>query len=460
MFRRKRLFVISACLLAFALVAVLGSRLGKKTGTDLREKANEAGRRCAYDGTSVSPLYQVDAYLTEDRVLSFCSVYCATHWLAANPGKVIYFIVVDEVTGQRLDASLAHFVESDVVTVPEVKNRIHAFYLREDALRHAAQFKGREIKNPFGAAFVLPESARLDKLEIGVPAQPDSMPLRLAVFRPIFRENRVDVGLVPFEGQGQGEGLLAKGTVAGILCDLPEGLLLASGRPPVRIIKNVLRANPYRPLFALVAAPGLGHDDFAAAGRERRVAVPTGLGPLFYAEYYLRGLGLSPDAFLLERVEDTARAWDLLRKGAVSAALLRTPYTDVAAARQMTFLADDRNLPWMSVLVLRESVIRERTETVRRFIFGLEQSVLALNLKPDEFGALLHKEGGIPEEAGKKFPMPIFEGANCPAPEEIEPILRWLDEKGLLKRDTPFDQLVDPRFLPNPKDVGLAFCCR
>jgi len=72
----------------------------------------------------------------------------------------------------------------------------------------------------------------------------------------------------------------------------------------------------------------------------------------------------------------------------------------------------------------------------------------------------LREQGGIPQGARKKFPMPIFEGANCPAPDEISTIMDWLDRKGFLSRNTPYEELINPRFLPNPDDVGLAFCCR
>ena len=76
--------------------------------------------------------------------------------------------------------------------------------------------------------------------------------------------------------------------------------------------------------------------------------------------------------------------------------------------------------------VINASVIHEKTEALKRFIFGLEQSVLALNLKPNDFSTLLQEQGGMPQEAGKRFPMPIFEGANCPSPEEILPVMTWL----------------------------------
>lgn len=223
-----------------------------------------------------------------------------------------------------------------MVTVPEVKNRIHAFYVKEDAQRHAEQFRGKRIENPFGAAFVLPEAARLETLEIGAPDLPDSIPLRLAIFRPIFKENRLDVRLVPIEGEDRAQALVSKESVSGLICDLPAGLMLAKGGS-VRIVKNVLRANPFRPFFALTAARGVRYEDFMNMKGPRQVAVPDGLSTQFYREYYLKGLGPKPGKFVLQRAKDTAHAWDLLNRGEVSAALLRTPYTDMASAGGMVF---------------------------------------------------------------------------------------------------------------------------
>jgi ABC-type nitrate/sulfonate/bicarbonate transport system substrate-binding protein len=460
MLKRKRLVVILICLVAFALVALLGGLLGKKTGKVVTQEGDGGALRCAYDGTKINPVYQVDAYLSDGTAVSFCSIYCATQWFEINKDNVVYFTVIDEMTGQKFDSSLAHFVESDLVTVPEVKNRVHAFYVKEDALKHAQQFNGKTIENPLGTAFVLPKVAQFEKLTIGVPSLPDVLPLRLAIFRPIFKENRLDVNLVPLMRESEAAQLLSKQDIAGLICDLPTGLLLGKGSPSVRIIKNVLRANPYRPLYGLVAPADVTYEDFLAMKGPRRIAVPEGLSFDFYADYYLKTLDLSSEQVIIRKVEDTAHAWDLLKKGEVSAALLRTPYTDMAMMEKLTLIADDRNCPWMSVLVLKESVIKEKFETLKRFIFGLEQSVLALNLKPDEFRALLQEEGGIPQEARKKFPMPIFEGANAPAPDEMEIIMDWLDEKGLLSKETPYEELINPNFLPNPNDVGLAFCCR
>lgn len=457
--KRKRLIIILIALVAVALVALMGGMLGKKTTRVGKEERQETARRCSYDGTKLRPIYQVDALLDDGSTASFCSIYCATRWFKENEDKVIYFTVVDEITGQKFDSTLGYFVESDVVTIPEVKNRIHAFASKEDALTHARQFNGKLIENPLGKEFVVPKAARFDKLSVGAPLLPDSVPLRLAIFRPIFKENKLEVDVIPFKGEEAGKKLLARGSVDGIICDLPSGLLLAKGNPSVRIIKNVLRANPYRALFALVAGPKVEYRGFVQEDGQS-IALPKGVAFRFYAEHYLKSMDIRIDKVVIREVEGLAEAWDLLNRGEVSAAVLRTPYTDMAVAKGMTFLADDRSLPWMSVLVLKQSVIEKDFEVIKRFIFGLEQSVLALNLKPDESRALLEEQGGIPKEGRKGFPMPIFEGANAPSQEEVEPVLTWLVEKGLIDHETTYPELINSQFLPNPDDVGLAFCCR
>ena len=453
----KRLIIIVICFLVFAGLALVGGILGKKGGKGQNEETDQRLLRCANDGTKINPIYEVDAYLVDKATMRFCSIYCATRWYENNRDKVIYLAVSDEVTGNKFDSTLGHFVESDLVTIPEVNNRTHAFAVKEDALTHVKQFNGKLIENPFGTAFVLPQIARMNTLVIGTPLLPDSMPVKCAVFRPIFKENMLDVKIVSFEGDKEGKRLLSSGFVDGIICDLPTGLVLARSSPSVRIVKNILRPNPYRALFALVAGPETRVGSVVDL-KGKIIAVPEGISFRFYTEYYLR-TDVPLNKVLIREVENPAKAWDLLNKGEVAAALLRTPYTDMAVKKGMVFLADDRNYSWMSVLVIKDSVIKKKFKVIERFIFALEQSVLALNLKPDDFSGLLQKQGGIPEEGRKGFPMPIFEGANCPSPVEIETILNWLDEKGLLNKETPYEDLINPNFLPDPNDVGLAFCC-
>jgi len=123
---------------AFTLIAVAGS-LFKKSGGDV----------CALDAIKIEPIYQVDITPADGKTLKFCCIGCARKWLAGNKGKVEYITVTDEVTGKRIDSSIAYFVESSIVTNQSTGNRIHAFSEKADAEKHAKEFGGTIIQNPF-----------------------------------------------------------------------------------------------------------------------------------------------------------------------------------------------------------------------------------------------------------------------------------------------------------------------
>jgi len=105
--------------------------------------------RCDYDGVKIEPPYAVYFTLQDGTEKKFCSIACATMSFSALKRQMREVRVVDEPSGNKINASQAHFVESEVVTVPHVKNRIHAFAKKEDALKHIQKFKGNWVENPF-----------------------------------------------------------------------------------------------------------------------------------------------------------------------------------------------------------------------------------------------------------------------------------------------------------------------
>ena len=105
--------------------------------------------RCDYDGVKIEPLYAVYITLQNGTEKKFCSIACASMNFPALKQQIGGVRVIDEPSGDKINAAEAFFVESDIVTVPHVRNRIHAYAKKEDALRHIQKFKGNWIKNPF-----------------------------------------------------------------------------------------------------------------------------------------------------------------------------------------------------------------------------------------------------------------------------------------------------------------------
>jgi ribosomal protein L24E len=127
-------------LVIFVIISlVLGCQGEKKT----------IENRCDYDGVKIEPLYGVYFTLQNGTEKKFCSIACASMSFPALKKQMRQVRVVDEPSGNKIDASQALFVESEVVTVPHVKNRIHVFAKKEDALKHIQKFKGNWVENPF-----------------------------------------------------------------------------------------------------------------------------------------------------------------------------------------------------------------------------------------------------------------------------------------------------------------------
>jgi len=111
-------------------------------------RTRPSATRCDYDGVRIEPIYAVYFILKDGTEKKFCSIVCASMSFSDLKGQIKKVTVVDEASGTKISVSQAYFVESEVVTVPHVKNRIHVFVKREDAIKHLQKFKGRWIENP------------------------------------------------------------------------------------------------------------------------------------------------------------------------------------------------------------------------------------------------------------------------------------------------------------------------
>ncbi|KKO18726.1 MAG: hypothetical protein DCC43_05565 [Candidatus Brocadia sp.] len=105
--------------------------------------------RCAFDGSAVPPIYEVDIVLKDRSVKKFCSIYCAVQWFKKNNQMIDHVIVTDEIRGKKIDSFMAYFVESELVTNETNDNRIHVFQQRQDALTHEEKFHGKITDDPF-----------------------------------------------------------------------------------------------------------------------------------------------------------------------------------------------------------------------------------------------------------------------------------------------------------------------
>jgi len=434
------------------LIAIVGGLWGKKKGT-------QVGERCELDKNPIRPLYEVKAFLTDQSFKKFCSIICAQIWHRENKEKIIYVTVVDEKTGQSFDSSLALFVESEVIAVPEVKSRIHTFVKKEDALAHAQRFKGKLIENPFGTQYIPFIGISFEKVNVGVLPILDALPFYLATSKPIFKENRLDVQVLSFLSEKERDEALVSGSVDAIVTDLPSGILLNQRGKGFSIVRTVMRTNPRRPMYALMTSSKDIMNLIQVKGKS--IAITKDLNSRFIAEKLLQEEGLRPEELGWIIKDDMESVFKFLFKEEVKVALFREPFVTYSTKRGAKIVSDDAmKALGISVILFSNEFMNRHPESIKKFLFGYEQAVLAINYQPDQYRALLVEKGGLPKEIKSRYPMPIFEGANAPDEFEVAPVVEWLVKNKHISKPIPYQELVKLDFLPNPENVGLAFCCR
>lgn len=107
--------------------------------------------RCSLDGIRIDPLYEVKIIGKDERSWSLSSILSAQIWLRENSEAVSSIWVTDEITGEKIEAGDAYYVESEVITTPHTGNKTHVFAQREAAKLYAQQHNGKLVKNPLRA---------------------------------------------------------------------------------------------------------------------------------------------------------------------------------------------------------------------------------------------------------------------------------------------------------------------
>ena len=111
-----------------------------------------SGQRCAVDNNTIEPITRVLITRPDGQEIQFCSLCCARQWLLTaeqvtdeiKSGKAT-LTVVDEISGELLDSSVAFWLESDSYSRRENKCRVHVFKNGTDAAAHILAHRGREL---------------------------------------------------------------------------------------------------------------------------------------------------------------------------------------------------------------------------------------------------------------------------------------------------------------------------
>ncbi len=286
------------------------------------------------------------------------------------------------------------------------------------------------------------------RLRMGLLPILDILPFHIADQKGYFEEQGIQVELVPVKSAQERDALMQAGEIDGMLTDLISIGLFNREQVQIQVVAIARRAYPDAPQFRILAAPGSGIQTV-----QDLAGVPIGISQNTIIEYLtdrlLTASGLSPDQIAIQEVSAIPVRFEQLMNGQIQAATLPDPLAQGAIAGGASLIVDDSQYTQysQSVLAFHVKALKEKPDTVRKFMVAWNKAVAELNANPEAYEDLLIEVGRVPPSIQGTYKMPPFPQGEITSEGEWEDVVNWLLGKGLIEKPIPYSDAVNPDFV-------------
>lgn len=282
-------------------------------------------------------------------------------------------------------------------------------------------------------------------LVIGTLPTEDMLPLWVAEERGLFADYGLDVEIVTFQAAQERDIALVAGEIDAFMGDIIAAAQLEAAGTPVTIGTVMIGATSEDGRFGIVGAPETGYTDLAALA-----GVPVGTSFNTIQEYVVDGLmrqaGVDAADVVKEDVAKVPVRFELLMQGQLKAAALPEPLLTLAVAQGAVLIADDTTGENISQTVLgfSDAYLAEPggVETLVALLKAWDAGVEVVNEDPDVWRDLLVEKARLPEPVKDTYRLNEYSKAQIPSNEQVNAVLAWMTEKGMLQNGMTYEDLV------------------
>jgi NitT/TauT family transport system substrate-binding protein len=285
-------------------------------------------------------------------------------------------------------------------------------------------------------------------IKFGVLSVIQALPLFVAADRGFFKDEGLNVELTTFNSALEKDVAFTSGQIAGYFGDLQTCIVLGGNGAPIKIVAEVYNATKNRRTFALLISPkyaGKGLKEAASAG----VAVSSNTILDYLTTKFLTAKGIPMNQTHMVEMKNIPIRMQMLLGGQVPAAVLPEPLATFAESKGAVALADDAGTGFSStVLAFNDAFLTGSPERAKAFLRAVDKASAYINGKPDDVRPIMNRECRIPDVLQKTFPVPEFPKLALPSFAHVEDVYRWLSQKGTVKRDLTYRQMVADGYIP------------
>jgi NitT/TauT family transport system substrate-binding protein len=284
-------------------------------------------------------------------------------------------------------------------------------------------------------------------LRIGVLPITDVVPFYIADAQGYFKQQGLNVELVPVSSAAERDQLMATQQIDGQLNDLVSTVLFNAQSPKIKIVRKARQAFPNSAEYWILTHNPAIKTPQDLKGKD--VAISQNSVIEYVTQRLLEKEGLADADIKTTNVPAIPTRFQLLMQGQVAAATLPDPLASLAILQGARIVVDDTKHPEYSISVIsfRVDIITQRADDVKKFLAAYDQSINDIRTKPDQFRNLLIDKSRVPDQLKDKYQFPPFPDPSIPTQAQWDDVVKWAMDKKLIAAPVTYDSSVDSGFV-------------
>ena len=137
---------------------------------------------------------------------------------------------------------------------------------------------------------------------------------------------------------------------------------------------------------------------------------------------------------------------EMLSSGELDAAILPEPFATIGASKGLKTIEVPNQLTvGITGLLFQDAALANKAEAIKSFVEGYNKAISYMTQHPrQEWSGALEKLLGVPAELALKIPLPTYTEVALPKAADLQPILEWMKNKGLVPATYTAEGLVRP----------------
>jgi len=282
------------------------------------------------------------------------------------------------------------------------------------------------------------------ELKIGSLTIEDNLPLLVAQQNGYFTEEKLEFELLTFQSPVELQSTFQSGALDGMITDMPIAAMLKSSGQNLKITSLTLGATPQEGRFAILASPE-SKISTAADLKGKSIGISSNSIIEYVTDGLLAEAGIDPSAVNKTVVAKIPVRLEMLLNNQIDAITIPDPMVSYAVSRGAKIIAEDTQGANLSqaVILINGKALDNKKDAVKRFYRAYAKAVDDINASPDNYKEILIKNVNIPEDIKETYKVQHYSKPQLPNQKEVDNIITWLQNKGLLKNEITYESLIE-----------------